>query len=146
MYKDGYTFNKYQKSADDTAHFETANPNNCNSFWPLNYRIFYNREEVLKLFQRMDSDSSTAIELTSGGNPATYSAKIYPGSIIVSTNDYIKHLFSALEKVDGYNQLCNQKTTLILQIDKLNKRLARKAKEPVGFWETLLGAFADMFR
>ena len=146
IYKEGYTFKKYQKSADDTAHFETVNPNNCNSFWPLSYRVFYNREEVLKLFQQIDSDSSTAIEFTSGGNPTTYSAKIYPGSITVSTSEYIEHLFSALEKVDGYNQLCNQRTTLILQIDKLNKRLARKAKEPIGFWETLFGAFADMFR
>ena len=31
-------------------------------------------------------------------------------------------------------------------IDKLNKKLERKAKEPVGFWETIFGAFADMFR
>ena len=31
-------------------------------------------------------------------------------------------------------------------MNKTNKKLERKAKEPVGFWETIFGAFADMFR
>ena len=146
IYKEGYTFRKYQGRTDDTSHFETANPKNCNTFSPLSYHIFFNPKEVLKLFQQMDSDTSTALEFTSGGNPTAYSAKIYPGGIIVSGSEYAEHLLAALGKnVAGYNQLCNQRDTLILQIDKLNKKLQRKAKEPIGFWETLLGAFADMF-
>ena len=48
--------------------------------------------------------------------------------------------------MNGYTELCSRKKSLILQIDKLNKKLERKAKEPVGFWETIIGAFADMFR
>lgn len=48
--------------------------------------------------------------------------------------------------MNGYIALCNRRKDLMLQIDKLNKKLAQKAKEPVGFWETILGAFADMFR
>ena len=84
MYKDGYTFKKYQRSDNETAHFETANPNGCNSFWPQNYRVLYNREETIKLFERMQEHSSAAIEVTTGGNPTPYSAKIYPDGITVS--------------------------------------------------------------
>ena len=95
----------------------------------------------------MDEGGSTAIEFTAGGNPTTYSAIIYPESITVGIREYTDYLFSAFEKnVVGYNKLYNRKKTLILEIDKLNKKLAQKAKEPVGFWETILGAFADMFR
>ncbi len=147
MYKDGYTFKKYQRSDNETAHFETANPNGCNSFWPQNYRVLYNREETIKLFERMQEHSSAAIEFTTGGNPTTYSAKIYPDGITVSASEYAEWLFLALGKnVEGYTELCNRKESLILRIDKLNKKLERKAKEPVGFWETMFGAFADMFR
>lgn len=147
MYKDGYTFKKYQRSDNETAHFETANPNGCNSFWPQNYRVLYNREETIKLFERMQEHSSAAIEFTTGGNPTTYSAKIYPDGITVSASEYAEWLFLALGKnVEGYTELCNRKESLILRIDKLNIKLERKAKEPVGFWETMFGAFADMFR
>ena len=147
MYKYGYKFKKYQRSDNETAHFETANPNGCNSFWPQNYRVLYNREETIKLFERMQEHSSAAIEFTTGGNPTTYSAKIYPDGITVSASEYAEWLFLALGKnVEGYTELCNRKESLILRIDKLNKKLERKAKEPVGFWETMFGAFADMFR
>ena len=147
MYKDGYTFKKYQRSDNEIAHFETANPNGCNSFRPQNYRVLYNREETIKLFERMQERSSAAIEFTTGENPTTYSAKIYPDGITVSASEYVEWLFLTLGKnVEGYTELCNRKETLILRIDKLNKKLERKAKEPVGFWETILGAFADMFR
>lgn len=147
MYTAGYTFKKYQRNDNETAHFETANPNGCNSFWPQNYRVLYNREEALKLFQQMQENATTAIEFTDGGNPINYSAKIYPGGFTVSASDYAEWLFSTLEKnVAGYTELCNRKKALILRIDKLNKKLERKAKEPVSFWETLFGAFVDMFR
>lgn len=146
-YKEGYTFKKYSGRTSETSHFETANPNGCSSFWPMSYRVLYDKEETLQLFQKMADDSSTAIIFTAGGNSTAYSAKIYSEGIAVSISKYVEYLFSALEKnVTGYNELCIQKKTLMCRIDKLNKKLAKKAKEPVGFWETIFGAFADMFR
>lgn len=146
-YKEGYTFKKYSGGTSETSHFETANPDGCNSFWPMNYRILYDKEETLRLFQEMADDPSTAIRFTAGGNPTAYSAEIYLAGIAVSISEYVEYLFSALEKnVMGYNELCVRKKTLMCKIDKLNKKLAKKAKEPVGFWETIFGAFADMFR
>ena len=67
--------------------------------------------------------------------------------IKIGWREYVDYIFLWLEKnVNGYTELCSRKKSLILQIDKLNKKLERKAKEPVGFWETIIGAFADMFR
>lgn len=147
IYKEGHTFKKSPADTRETSHFETANPKGCNRFWPMNYCDLYSREEITKLFRRMNESASTAIEFTTGGNPTTYSTRIYPESITVSISEYVDHLLSALENnVEGYNELCNRKKTLIVQIEKLNKKLAQKAKDPVGFWETMFGAFADMFR
>ncbi len=149
VYKEGYIFKKYQKNGDEKAHFETANPKRCNTFWPKNYCLLYNREETEKLFQQMQKqdDALTAIEFTCDGNPADYSVRIYPEGIKIGWREYVDYIFLWLEKnVNGYTELCRRKKSLILQIDKLNKKLERKAKEPVGFWETIIGAFADMFR
>lgn len=146
IYREGYVFKKSQRG-EETAYFETANPQNCRAFSPTNYRILFSREETIARFQQMQEDASTAIEFTAGGNPTTYSAKIYPGGMTISECEYAEHILSLLEKnVDGYTALCNQRKDLMFQVDKLNKKLARKAKEPVGFWETIFGAFADMFR
>ena len=147
IYQNGYKFTSYRRESNNTSHFETANPTNCNSFSPRNYRDLIDRQKTTKLFQDMDANQTTAIEFTSGDNPITYSAKFYPGGIKINTDQYITNLFDKLEKdVPGYNDLCNQKNNLIAQINKLNKKLAKKAKEPVTFWETILGAFGDMFR
>lgn len=59
---------------------------------------------------------------------------------------WIISFYGLKKNVNGYTELCSRKKSLILQIDKLNKKLERKAKEPEGFWETIIGAFADMFR
>lgn len=147
IYKEGYSFAKSRRGDNETAHFETANPQNCRTFRAINYRIFYSREETIALFQQMQANAATAIEFTDGGNPPNYSAKIYPDGTTISGQEYAEYILSLFEKnVNGYTALCNRRKDLMLQIDKLNKKLAQKAKEPVGFWETILGAFADMFR
>lgn len=145
IFQDGYKFSSYH--GDDKSHFKTANPNNCSSFIPMNYRDFINKQEIAKLFQKLDINKSTALEFTSGDNPISYSAMFYPGGIKIKADEYSDHLFSKIEKeVTGYSELRNQKDLLISKIDELNEKIARKAKEPVSFWGTLLGAFADMFR
>lgn len=145
-YREGYSFKSYRHSASGTDNFETANPKSCNSFYPRNYRDFYCREEITKLFTEMQESGTTAIEFTTGENPITYSAKFYPDGVNVSVDEFVDHLFSLFESnIDGFSDLCAKKTTLIRKIEKLNKKLAQKAKEPVGFWETVFGAFTDMF-
>ena len=73
------------------------------------------------------------------GNPIEYSFKLYPESLTVTVDEYTK-------RISEYADLCNQKQTLIAQIDKLNKKIERRVREPISFWETIFGAFADMFR
>ena len=146
LYKEGYNFKKYPSDKTETAHFETANPTNCNSFRPLNYRKLFNKEEIIKLFSCLNEDSPCAVEF-SLGNPVEYSFKLYPDSLTVTVDEYVSRITAYLEKEIGeYTNLCAQKQTLIAQIDKLNKKIERRVREPISFWETTFGAFLDMFR
>ena len=38
-----------------------------------------------------------------------------------------------------------EKSKLIKRIDKLDRKLIKNAKNPTGFWETVVGAFVDLF-
>ena len=147
MYQDGYRFVNYRGNSSDTSHFETSNPNNCKSFWPKNYRDLLEKQKIVEILRDLDASSTTALEFESGDNPVSYSLKIYPGGIKISTEEYVEQIFTKLEhELPQFNELRNQKDVLKKKIDKMNKKLARKAREPISFWETMFGAFGDMFR
>lgn len=134
IYKEGYSFAKPQRGDNETAHFETANPQNCRTFRPINYCILYSREETIALFKQIQANASTAIEFTDGGNPPNYSAKIYPEGTTISGLEYAEYILSLFEKnVNGYIALCNQRKDLLFQIDKLNKKLVQKPKSQLDF-------------
>lgn len=146
LYKEGYTFKKYSSNKNETSHFEAANPTKCNSFRPQNYNKLFNRADITELFNCLNGDSPCAVEF-SLGNPIEYSFKLYPESLTVTVDEYTKRIIENLERnISEYADLCNQKQTLIAQIDKLNKKIERRVREPISFWETIFGAFADMFR
>lgn len=50
------------------------------------------------------------------------------------------------ESCESYKNLNATRESLALRIEDLIKKLERKAKEPIPFWETFFGAFGDVFR
>lgn len=145
LYRDGYSFKNYRNSENDNAHFESANPTECRVFYPREYYILYNKEKTSKLLKEA-LNSSHAVDF-SLGNPMEYTFKIYPESLNVSIDDYIEQLFTSFEnQIQDYNDLCNRKKELINEIDLLLKKIEKRVREPIGFWETIIGAFGDIFR
>lgn len=146
LYCEGYTFKKYQGDREEKTHFETANPDGCNRFWPRNYRMFYNKELTVNTLKELNEDDPCSLELSSGGNPPQYTAKIHPKSLKIGVDKYAERILKTFEStISDYNALCNKKELLIVQIDSLNKKIERRVREPVSFWETMIGAFLDMF-
>lgn len=140
LYKEGYSFHEHERM-----HFETSNPQRCNMFCQKNYCILYNREELVKLFQKLQI--STAIEFISGNTPATYSITIYPSGLAVSEHEYVERLLSSLEKnVTDYKMLCNKGKELISLVNELTNKLARRAHKPIRFTEMIGNTFLDFFR
>ncbi len=145
LYQPGYKFNCYRGDANDKSHFESANPSNCRSFRPKNYRDLIDRQAIIALFKELDIDRTTAVEFTSGDNPISYSAKLYPLGINLDVDTYLNLIFSEFEKIPEFNELYQRKEELVKKANKICDKLAKKAKEPTSFWETMFGAFGDMF-
>lgn len=145
VYRDGYPFKTYNRSEDEKAHFESVNPTNCRTFSSRGYFILYNKEATKALLQKIDT-SSCAVEF-SLGNPMKYTFKIYPDSLNVSVEEYIEYIYERFNNnIEEFNRLCGEKDRLIEEIDKLLKKVEKRVREPIGFWETIIGAFGDMFR
>ena len=72
---------------------------------------------------------------------------IYPQSLAVTNDVYIEQVYQLLgQEIEGFSDICSRKATYINRIEKLKKKIAKKAREPFSFWCTFFGAFADLFR
>lgn len=144
LYIEGYKTAGYPGYRKNT-HFETANPTKCNTYIPVSYQEWFDRERIKQLFQRAGNDK--AIEFRRQTDGETFSIKIFPNSLNVSVDEYIQEIYQRLDKeVDGFKKVCEEKEKLLEQVDNLKKDIAKKAREPFSFWGTFLGAFADIFR
>lgn len=78
-------------------------------------------------------------------NPYEHELTINPGSY--DDLSIFAWRIESLSRESGlYDELNSQRASLKSRIDVLTKKLARRAKEPVPFWETFAGAFIDVFR
>ena len=72
-----------------------------------------------------------------------YSTTIYPGGLKVSYTEFINCIMDGLSLKQV--QLRTDKKKLMKECDKKIKKLARRAKEPNSFFETVFGAITDIF-
>lgn len=108
-------------------------------------RLFY--------FLKPGFENSITDALNKGGyltfnddrNPYQHVLTITQGSFDDASTMGIK-LVELAKSCDSYEPLIKKRSDLKARIDKLTKKLTRKAKEPISFWETFFGAFGDMFR
>ncbi len=78
-------------------------------------------------------------------NPYEHELTINPGSYD-DLSAFAQQIESLSRESGLYDELSSQRTSLKTRIDALIKKLSRRAKEPVPFWETFAGAFVDVFR
>lgn len=78
-------------------------------------------------------------------NPYEHELTINPGSYD-DLSIFAQRIESLSRKSGLYDELNSQRTSLKRRIDALTKKLTRRAREPVLFWETFSGAFIDVFR
>ncbi|MDM8275643.1 hypothetical protein [Enorma phocaeensis] len=78
-------------------------------------------------------------------NPYEHELTINPGSYD-DLPTFAQQIESLSRESGLHDELNSQRTSLKTRIDALIKKLSRRAKEPVPFWETFAGAFVDVFR
>ena len=146
LFKDGYKFEAYSNK-DSKNILKTANPTGCNSHLMCSYNIFFNKEHFEEMLNNWAAKKDHALDFSSRGNPPSYSFCLYPDSLVVPTEEFKDTLIKGFQKhVKGYTESDRIKSQLLRRIDKLERKLRRRAKEPVSFWETFFGAFVDLFR
>lgn len=142
-FADGYTFEQLAHQKGDKRKLVSSNPNIINSCILASYSMFLTekgRENLIKLLS--DPEKGVRFEKTDRGT-ILFSTTIYPGGLNVPCAEFIDRIMDRINPKQ--EQLKSQKVKLIKECDKKIKKLARRAKEPVSFFETIIGAIADIF-
>jgi hypothetical protein len=146
LYKEQGQFKEYQGQSN-TDHFETLNPTECKSYTYCDYRDFYDKEEITRAFSRLTCDKSCAIEFRLQTDRVCITYKVYPEGLTVSPEEFIKNIYSKFNaEIKDFSRLASAKSDNLKQIEKLNKKIAKRVRDPYSFWETLGGAFWDCIR
>lgn len=141
LFLDELTDSTYQKK--DKSNIETVNPTGCNSYMTYSYYLLLDKDAFVKELNYVTEKNNCAMKLVTRGNPPTRSLTIYPKSLAVTSADFIEQLTNFIVSKDPKYQ--EEKSKLIKRIDKLDRKLIKNAKNPTGFWETVVGAFVDLF-
>lgn len=141
LFLDELTDSTYQKK--DKSNIETVNPTGCNSYMTYSYYLLLDKDAFIKELNYVTGKNNCAMKLVTRGNPPTRSLTIYPKSLAVTSADFIEQLTNFIVSKDPKYQ--EEKSKLIKRIDKLDRKLIKNAKNPTGFWETVVGAFVDLF-
>ena len=122
----------------------TSNPLNCNTFRYITYDVLLDKDRLIKELESMDSnDSKCALKFFTRGNPPEREFTIYPNSL--SDNNEV--FADSISQFTAESMDCTKiEKELLNRIEVIKKQLAKKAKNPTGFWETFAGAFVDIFQ
>jgi len=108
-------------------------------------RLFYfllpNQREPLKRFFKNSGYTS----FQGDGSTINWELVITPDTYD-DVDVLIDKLISLAESCETYQKLTRGRKELSSRINMLTKKLERKAKEPISFWETFVGAFWDVFK
>jgi hypothetical protein len=147
LLKEGYQFEENSRNKGQKIYLKSVNPTACNSYRSCTYRDIFCKTRFQKLVLDMENLNTCAVQFQSKGNPPGYSFTLYPGGLAVSTNEFLRILEKSFEEhVKGYANAEEARKSILNDVGKLKRQLYKKAREPISFYETFFGAFADLFR
>ena len=142
LFKDGYQFGD-DFDRHNRSTFSTTKTQERISEKTVPYKALLNQEKFRDYILQWSTQANYVLVFSGGFSHL----RLYPNSLSVSANDFTETLIKEfIEKVPGYAEYDTHKSKLIKQIDKILKRLRKRTKEPISFWETIFGAFADIFK
>lgn len=125
----------------------SPNPRNCRSYRFENYYLLFDRDkrdEIIKNW--FTSSADYALCFTTRGNPARAKIVFYPGCVTGKLEDVLNSLENVVGRLERYESVITERKLIEKQIDKLLRQVSSRAKNPINFWETFVGAFADIFK
>lgn len=145
IFKDGI---KLDRNNRNSSVVFTGQNEECNTYRTYSYHEFFNEENIINIIdEQKHSEKKYALSFSTRENPPDFKFILYPDKLNISSSEFLCLIKNTLnEESKEYSELVKLKNTLIQKINKLNKRIERRAQEPVSFWETFFGSFADLFR
>lgn len=143
---DGGMFESYDKGTNN--FFMTSSRNSGGFlFRPCDYREFYERASIEKLFAYQESKENLVLEFSCYNDGYKYIFKIYPNSLSINNAEFIDNFYSSIANyVPDFFEYEKTKKQFLKSSQKILKKLKSKAREPHSFIETIVGAFTDIFR
>ena len=143
LFKDVLVDESYDKKNNPLKKIGTSNPTNCRTYRNFTYGVLLNKEKLIaQLNERDVSDSAYALDFAMKGNPPKREFILYPGSLAVDNETFAN---SIAEYANSEFDSAGVEKELLKRIEKIKKKMAKRAKNPTGFWETFVGAFIDIF-
>ena len=143
VFKEGYKVEKSFRSSNGKESIKTVNPNNIQSSRLVSYSIVLS-EQGRQSLKSMLEDVSYGISFeTIEQGRILESTTIYPGGLKCTADEFICKLSSFV--AEDQDKIEREKKELLKDCDKILKKLRRRSKEPVLFFETVFGAIGDIF-
>lgn len=143
LFKDELVDESFDKKNNPLKRVGTSNSTGCRTYRNFAYGVLLNKEKlIVQLNDRDASDSGYALDFTMKGNPPKREFILYPESLAVDNETFAKTITEYANS--EFNSVAVEKE-LLKRIEKIKKKIAKRAKNPTGFWETFAGAFIDIF-
>ena len=126
---------------------KTKNPTSCRSFREENYGVLLDPETLKDVLNKRDNDEmeyAIIFRLKSELGKTERQITIFPQSIATDNISFSNKINEYI--VANVNRSEIDKGELLKKLKILKKQLKKRAKNPTGFWETVLGAFLDIIR
>ena len=132
-----------RNSANSWKIVETQNIKNCKTYMNMSYELLLDKERLVKALDSRDSDDNMyALAFCMRGNPPERQLTVYPNALADDNVVFAERISEFAQKT---MDCASDEKELLNRIEKIKGILAKRAKEPTGFWETVAGAFADVF-
>lgn len=125
-------------------HYESAGDKIGKPFSEMNYSKLYNKEYIVEHFR--DLEDNHGVIFRSSNNRFNYSFRIHKHNFITNSDDFFNELYSKSVDIPEFVNYASTKKDLINKINILKGKIEKRAKDPNTFWETLIGAFSDLFK
>lgn len=142
LYKGELIDASYDKRQYPLKKINTVNPTECKTYRLFPYSILLDKEILINTLDERDaSNDKYALDFVMSGNPPEKEFVIYPHSLEVNNIIFAERI---CEFANSEINCIDTEKELLKRIGKLKKKLAKRAKNPTGFWETFVGAFIDI--
>jgi len=126
----------------------SGNPDNCHDNYEINLALLFDPASWESTISKLD-DEKDEIELYLIGKQGPFTVTgitLYRNGLNVKYSEFAAKMIQEISnKVTNYTALCNKRIEYIKILDECEKKLEKRAQEPISFWETVGGAISDVF-